>query len=53
MPHKNKNGTCHNDADCQNTIGSFECMCKDGFDGNGFECNDLNECTLGKRFELD
>ena len=29
---------CHQDASCNNTIGSFECICDDGFDGNGTYC---------------
>ena len=29
---------CHQDADCFNTVGSFYCDCKDGFNGNGTSC---------------
>ena len=29
---------CDINADCTNTIGSFECTCKDGFIGNGKTC---------------
>ncbi|CAB3993084.1 TM2 domain-containing 1-like, partial [Paramuricea clavata] len=29
---------CHQNADCFNTIGSFYCDCKDGFNGNGTYC---------------
>ena len=32
------NGGCHGDADCQNTVGSFNCICKTGYDGNGLNC---------------
>ena len=31
-------GTCHPNADCENTIGSYECRCKYGFVGNGKTC---------------
>ena len=29
---------CSIHADCTNTLGSFRCTCRDGFQGNGFEC---------------
>ena len=30
---------CDLNAICTNTISSYECNCKDGFDGDGFTCN--------------
>ena len=32
---------CSSDADCVNTDGSFECVCDDGFDGDGFTCTGM------------
>ena len=34
------NGThnCDDDATCQNHIGSFNCSCNSGYDGNGTTC---------------
>jgi len=32
------NGGCHSDAICTNTPGSFNCACKSGYSGNGFNC---------------
>ena len=29
---------CHDNATCMNSIGSFTCMCNDGFEGNGTHC---------------
>lgn len=40
---------CRRRANCTNTIGSFECTCNEGFEGDGIECNDVNEC----KYDLD
>ncbi|XP_077970402.1 uncharacterized protein LOC120328603 isoform X9 [Styela clava] len=33
---------------CNNTIGSYSCICKDGYNGNpAIGCSDINECTTG------
>ena len=29
---------CHQEAKCINSFGSFKCECKEGFEGDGFEC---------------
>ncbi|XP_076803960.1 uncharacterized protein LOC143448219 isoform X1 [Clavelina lepadiformis] len=39
--------TCHANATCQNTIGSYSCSCKLGFNGNGVACYDIDECSSG------
>ena len=35
------NGThmCSHNADCMNTMGSYRCVCKDGFAGDGYYCS--------------
>lgn len=33
------NTSCAEDAQCNNTMGSYECYCKPGFEGNGFNCS--------------
>ena len=30
---------CDMNATCDNTVGSFECRCNDGFTGNGTHCD--------------
>jgi len=37
--------TCHNDATCINTDGSFECECDAGYTGTGFMCSDIDDCS--------
>ena len=31
-------------ATCKNTNGSYDCICQDGFSGDGYDCKDVNEC---------
>ena len=32
---------------CSDTDGSYECACQDGFEGDGFQCTNIDECELG------
>eukprot|EP00055_Hartaetosiga_balthica_P014238 m.77130 g.77130 ORF g.77130 m.77130 type:complete len:1071 (-) comp8535_c1_seq3:3564-6776(-) len=36
---------CDKNAFCRNTQSGYECVCNDGWKGNGFKCTDRNECT--------
>uniref|UniRef100_A0A8C9QGQ3 Signal peptide, CUB and EGF-like domain-containing protein 2 n=1 Tax=Spermophilus dauricus TaxID=99837 RepID=A0A8C9QGQ3_SPEDA len=35
---------CHTDALCQNTPTSYKCSCKPGYQGQGRQCEDIDEC---------
>ena len=37
---------CDANAVCSNTVGSFTCECKAGYQGDGLECNNVNECLI-------
>ena len=39
------NNSCHKDAICVNTIGSFECPCANGFESVDNKCQDIDECA--------
>ena len=34
--------SCDIHAECNNTIGSYECECRSGYRGNGKICNGIN-----------
>ena len=36
------------DGYCVNTDGSYGCECKDGFDGDGYTCTNIDECNAPK-----
>ena len=35
---------CDWKADCVNIEASFDCVCKDGYQGDGYHCTDVDEC---------
>ena len=35
---------CSDFATCSNTLGNYTCSCLEGFEGNGFQCDDIDEC---------
>ena len=41
--------SCSANTQCQNTFGSFECFCNEGFEevetANGVICGDIDECA--------
>ncbi|MCI4376615.1 hypothetical protein PGIGA_G00190420 [Pangasianodon gigas] len=38
---------CHAHADCVKTRNSITCVCLPGYNGDGLQCDDIDECTLG------
>jgi hypothetical protein len=47
----NNNVSCHSvscdvNAVCQETNGIRGCYCKEGYEGNGLNCTDINECEM-------
>ena len=38
---------CHENATCNNTIGSYLCECNDGYTGNGTYCTGTCELNSG------
>jgi len=40
----NSSNECDRNAECANVEGGYECACKSGFTGDGFFCDDIDEC---------
>ena len=38
--------TCHVNANCTDTDGSFNCTCREGYEGNGFNCTGDNPTQI-------
>ena len=39
---------CSADSTCTNTMGSYKCACKPGFNGNGRQCSQIDECKSAR-----
>ena len=46
-------GECSEHAICKNTDGSYQCECKTGFTGEGFQCTNIDECEVSKASQAD
>ena len=47
---KTHTDNCDVNADCKNTVGSYACMCKAGYTGDGRDCKgEKNKKTKEKR----
>ena len=40
---------CDINAECTNTVGSFECDCNDGYAGTGVTCTGIYLVTINKK----
>ena len=40
-----QNLSCHPNATCHNSEGSYVCICDTGYDGDGFTCNGKETIT--------
>src|SRR5699024_6309235 len=40
----NNTNNCSINTHCNNTIGSYQCICNDGYEGDGLNCSDIDEC---------
>ena len=43
---------CDDNASCTNTEGSFECECKIGFTGDGWNCSGINNKDTALLFTI-
>jgi hypothetical protein len=43
---------CDLAASCTNTVGGYQCACKDGYSGDGKKCVDVDECNAGELIDL-
>ena len=42
------NSPCAEFSTCTNIVGSYQCVCDEGWQGDGYtECSDINECEFG------
>lgn len=46
--NRSGNSSCPANAHCINTIGSYACECFHGYQPEGNQCSDVDECKLGK-----
>ena len=44
---------CHEQANCTNTFGSFECTCSAGFEGDGVNCTSKCEVNKWRRSSIE
>jgi hypothetical protein len=39
---------CQINTKCVNLVGSYNCVCQDGYVGNGLFCDDIDECKMNR-----
>ena len=40
------NDTCHTEATCNNTLGSYTCTCRGGYEGDGKNCQKIGKVII-------
>jgi hypothetical protein len=43
---------CHDNANCTNTTGSFTCVCRQGFSGDGVNCESMRNIFFNFIYEM-
>jgi len=38
---------CSENGDCKYELSGWQCVCRQGFSGDGYTCTDINECEQG------
>ena len=42
----NGENECDENSDCTNLPGSYDCQCHYGYEGDGYTCENIDECAL-------
>ena len=45
-----ESNTCHSNATCNNTIGSFICACDRGYNGDGVNCSGMETFNFSLKY---
>jgi hypothetical protein len=44
---ENGGNNCNENATCIDTVDGFDCVCDSGYEGNGVNCTEIDECSEG------